>query len=181
MPMAFDNESVRLMVLNATDPKSAISNIAEMTGITEDEVKRIAYDKPEKPKKQWQSYDWSRYDGIIIERRRQGVSWHKIAEEINIPCTTISHRWDRVLKAKVEEKGAEIMDTKTDVAPEQAENLIEALNKNDDIENIKIRGWLTAVLDKLLDIGNWKAVEVRIRLDNGKGDHVEYESACEIG
>ena len=181
MPMAFDNESVRLMVLNANDPKSAISNIAEMTGITEDEVKRIAYDKPESRKKQYQSYDWSLYDGIIIERRRQGVSWHQIAAEINIPWSTIAHRWDRVLKAKAEEQETEDMDTKTDVTPEQAENLIEAPNQNDDVENIKIRGWLNAVLDKLLDIGVWNAVEIRIRLDNGKGDHVEYEGACEIG
>ena len=150
MPMEFDNESVRLMVLNAQDQRQAISNIAEMTGITEDEVKRIAYDKPEKPKRQLQSHDWSRYDDIIIERRRQGVSWHKIAEEINIPCTTISHRWDRVLKAKAEEQETEDMDTKTDVTPEQAENLIEALNKDGDSENIK--GWLNAVLDKLLEV-----------------------------
>lgn len=179
MPMAFDNESVRLMVLNANDPKSAISNIAEMTGITEDEVKRIAYDKPEKPNRQYRSYDWSKLDGLIIERRRQGVSWYKIAAEINIPWSTIAHRWDRVLKAKVEEKGAKIMDTKTDVAPEQAEKLIEALNKDDNSENIK--GWLNAVLDKLLAIGDWSAIEVRIQLDNGKGDRVEYEGAYEIG
>lgn len=179
MPMAFDNESVRLMVLNANDPKSAISNIAEMTGITEDEVKRIAYDKPKKPNRQCRSYDWSKLDGLIIERRRQGVSWYKIAAEINIPWSTIAHRWDRVLKAKVEEKGAEIMDTKTDVAPEQAEKLIEALNKDDNSENIK--GWLNAVLDKLLAIGDWSAIEVRIQLDNGKGDRVEYEGAYEIG
>lgn len=72
------------------------------------------------------------------------------------------------------------MDTNTDVTPEQAENLIEAPNQNDDVENIKIRGWLNAVLDNLLDIGGWNAVEVRIRLDSGKGDHVEYEGACEI-
>lgn len=183
MPMAFDNESVRLMVLNAQDQRQAISNIAEMTGITEDEVKRIAYDKPEKPKKQLQSYDWSRYDGIIIERRRQGVTWREIADEINIPWSTISHRWDRVLKAKAEEQETEDMDTniKTDVTPEQAENLIEAPNQNDDVENIKIRGWLNAVMDKLLAIGDWNAVEVRIQLDNGKGDRVEYEGAYEIG
>jgi len=72
------------------------------------------------------------------------------------------------------------MDTNTDVTPEQAENLIEAPNQNDDVENIRIKGWLNAVLDKLLDIGIWNAVEVRIQLDNGKGDHVEYEGACEI-
>lgn len=62
-----------------------------------------------------------------------------------------------------------------DVTPEQAEMLIEALNKDDDRENIK--GWLNAVLDKLLDIGEWNAVEVRIQLDNGKGDRVDYEGA----
>lgn len=177
MPMAFDNESVRLMVLNANDQRAAISNIAEMTGITEDEVKRIAYDEPEKPKKQRQSYDWSRYDGIIIERRRQGVSWHKIADEINIPCSAISHRWDRVLKAKAEEQETEDMDTntKTDVTPEQAEKLIEALNKSDDRENIK--GWLNAVLDKLLEVGEWNTIDVHIQLDNSKGQYVEYEGA----
>lgn len=175
MPMAFDNESIRLMVLNAQDQRAAISNIAEMTGISEDEVKRIAYDKPEKPKRQLHSHDWSRYDDIIIERRRQGVPWYKIAEEINIPWSTISHRWDRVLKAKAEEKETEVMDSKTDVTPEQAEQLIEALNKSDDSENIK--GWLNAVLDKLLEVGEWNAVEVRIQLDNGKGDRVDYEGA----
>lgn len=175
MPMAFDNESVRLMVLNAQDQRAAISNIAEMTGITEDEVKRIAYDKPEKPKRQLQSYDWSRYDDIIIERRRQGVSWHKIADEINIPWSTICHRWDRVLKAKEEEKKTEVMDTKTDVTPEQAEKLIEALSKSDDSENIK--GWLNAVLDKLLAVGEWNTIDVHIQLDNSKGQYVEYEGA----
>lgn len=112
MPMAFDNESVRLMVLNAQDQRAAISNIAEMTGITEDEVKRIVYDKPKPVKRQSKTYDWSKLDGLIIERRRQGVSWRRIANEINIPWCTIAHRWDRVLKAKVDEKETEIMDNK---------------------------------------------------------------------
>lgn len=175
MPMAFDNESVRLMVLNAQDQKSAISNIAEMTGITEDEVKRIVYDKPKPEKGKSKTYDWSKLDGLIIERRRQGVSWRRIANEINIPWSTIAHRWDRVLKAKVDEKETEIMDNKTDVTPEQAEKLIEALSKSGNNESIK--EWLNAVLDDLLDIGKWNAVEVRIQLDNGKGDRVDYEGA----
>ena len=60
-----------------------------------------------------------------------------------------------------------------DVTPEQAEKLIEALNKSDDSENIK--GWLNAVLDKLLAVGEWNTIEVRIQLDNSKGDRVDYE------
>jgi len=67
--------------------------------------------------------------------------------------------------------------TDHDVTPEQAKKLIEALNKDDDRENIK--GWLNAVLDDLLDIGKWNAIEVRIQLDNGKGDRVDYEGAYE--
>lgn len=65
--------------------------------------------------------------------------------------------------------------TDHDVTPEQAEKLIDALNKDGDNENIK--GWINAVLDDLLDIGEWNAVEVRIQLDNGKGDRVDYEGA----
>lgn len=108
MPMAFDNESIRLMVDSAQDQRAAISNIAEMAGITEDEVKRIAYDRPKKPchsyENQCHSYDWIYYDRIIINRRRQGASWRKIAAEVNIPYSTIFRRWGRKLKARAEEK-----------------------------------------------------------------------------
>lgn len=65
--------------------------------------------------------------------------------------------------------------TDHDVTPEQAEKLIEALNKSDDRESIK--EWLNAVLDKLLAVGEWNDIEVRIQLDNGKGDRVDYEGA----
>lgn len=65
--------------------------------------------------------------------------------------------------------------TDHDVTPEQAEKLIEALNKSDDSENIK--GWLNAVLDKLLAVGEWNTIDVHIQLDNSKGQYVEYEGA----
>ena len=65
--------------------------------------------------------------------------------------------------------------TDHDVTPEQAEKLIEALNKSDDSENIK--GWLNAVLDKLLEVGEWNTIDVHIQLDNSKGQYVEYEGA----
>lgn len=67
------------------------------------------------------------------------------------------------------------MNINKDITPEQAEKLIDAIKKTDDNENIK--GWLNAVLDKLLDIGEWNAIEVRLQLDNGKGDSVDYNGA----
>lgn len=67
MPMAFDKESVRMMLLNAQDQESAISDIAKMIGITEDEVKRITYDNLSK------TYDWSKLDGIILSSDNENI------------------------------------------------------------------------------------------------------------
>lgn len=102
--MQYTDESVRLMVLEARDQKAQIKSIAEQTGMTEDEVKRIAYGArenaiPDKPKTRGnKTYKWRYYDDKIIERRKQGWSWKKISAEVAIPEATLTYHWRSALK-----------------------------------------------------------------------------------
>lgn len=85
--MNLNDESVREMVLGAKDVQKQISDVAELTGLTEDDIKEIAYGKKEKsgpkgiPKR---SYDWERLDPEIIALLRSGCTVGMISEKLGI-------------------------------------------------------------------------------------------------
>lgn len=92
--MDFTDESIREMVLGAEDRDGQIANIAELTGLSEKEIKDIAYIEPasEPEPHRHGKYDWGKLDPKIVGMIRSGSTVEEIAEKLGIRFKSAARR-----------------------------------------------------------------------------------------
>lgn len=110
--MDFTDESVREMVLGAADAEKQISDIAELTGLTEDQIKEIAYSSPEPEPEphRHRTYDWEKLDPRIVAMIRAGSTVEEIAGKLGIGFKSAARRCTALRK--------EIRSGEADAAPD---------------------------------------------------------------